>query len=114
MPCSIKARAVSAAASSRAASIPSWRRQPEQSLIILFFRWRGHDGQLQGANDAQGGRATIRYLKSRGAEVAECGPPALFAENTARESVALRGRRQRDQGRYRGASQVGREGAAKP
>src|ERR1700723_1927153 len=114
MPFSTRARAVSAAASSRAASIPSWRRQPEESLIILFFRWRGHDGQLQGANDAQGGRATIRYLKSRGAQVAECGPPALFAEDTARESVAVRGRRQCDKGRYRGAAQVGPESVAKP
>src|ERR1700684_70907 len=101
MPCSIKARAVSAAASSRAASIPSWRRQPEESLIILFFRWRGHDGQLQGANDAQGGRATVRHLKSRGAEVAQRGPLAFLAKNIAGEFAAIRGRRERDEGRYR-------------
>src|SRR3984885_660281 len=101
MPCSNKGRRVSASASSRVASIPSWRRQPEESLIILFFRWRGHDGQLQGANDAQGRRATIRYLEPRGAEVDECGPPALLVEGTAREPVALRGRRQCDEGRYR-------------
>src|SRR3984957_21199822 len=98
MPCSTRARAVSAAASSRAASIPSWRRQPKESLIILFFRWRGHDGQLQGANDAQGGRATIRHLESRGTEVAQRGPAAFLAKNLAGEFGATRGRREGDDG----------------
>src|SRR5580658_7226049 len=111
-PCSIRAIAVSAAASSRVASIQCPRPQREESLIILFFRWRGHDGQLQGANDAQGRRTAIRYLESRGAEVDECGPPALLVEGTAREPVALRGLRQCDEGGYRGAAQVGAEGAA--
>ena len=43
------------------------------SLIILFFRWRDHDGQLQGKDDARRGQAEIEIcslaaLKSQGVD----------------------------------------------
>ena len=54
-----------------------------------------------------GGRAAVRDSESRCAQVAQCRPPALFAEDPAGESAALRRRRQRHQERHRGAAQVG-------
>src|SRR5258708_27546767 len=109
---STAANAVSEAVSLHAASIPSSRRHAAESLIILFFRWRGHDGQLQGTNDAQGGHAAIRHLESRGPQVPQCGAAAVFLEDIAGESAAIRRRRQCDEGRYRGAAQLGTEGAS--
>src|SRR6204780_5830827 len=114
MRCFIAASAAWAAASLRSDSIARSRLTLPESLIILFFPRRGHDGQVQGANDAQGGRATIRHLESRGAEVAQRRPPAFFPEGSAGKSPAIRRRHQCHQERYRGAAEVGSEGIAQP
>ena len=76
------------------------------------FRWRGHDGQLQGKDDARGGHAELRDLSLAALEVAQRRPPAFLAEDPAREPAALRGRRQRQEERYRGAARLGSEGGA--
>ena len=47
-------------------------------------------------------------------EVAQCGPPALLAEDPAGEFAALRGRRQCDERRHRSIAEVGLEGASQP
>ncbi len=59
------------------------------------------------------GARAVRNPEPRRAQVAECRPPALFPEDSAGKSPALRRRRQCHQERHRGAAEVGSEGAAR-
>src|SRR5580698_2028124 len=99
--------AASAAGSSPSDAIPRALPKRAESLIILIFRWRGHDGQLQGTDGAQCRSSAIRNLESGGLKVAERRSPALFIENLVGKPAALRRWRECHEERHRSAPQVG-------
>ena len=64
--------------------------------------------------DAGGRQPVLRDLQPPGAPGPRPRPPALLAQDPAREPAALRGRRERHARGHRGAAQVGRQGGPEP